>query len=130
MDPFSPTNTSHHSSLHAGVSEVKYNEYSAGHDHIAKNIASLMVGGYAIDSPEIQHWIGKHYEFVCQFWTPNRIAYKSLALTYTMDPAFKATYEAYEEGLALFIQRAINLWADHNLSDDAVAETNTARGSK
>jgi hypothetical protein len=47
-----------------------------------------------------------------------------------MDPAFKATYEAYEQGLALFIQRAINLWADRNLTDEAVADTSTARNSK
>ena len=121
MDPFSPTNASSYSSLHAGVSEAKYNEYSAGHDHIAKNIASLMVGGYEFGSPEVQQWITKHYEFVCQFWVPNRIAYKSLALTYTMDPAFKATYEAYETGLALFIQKAINVWADKNLIEEREA---------
>ena len=119
MDPFSPTNVSSHSSLLAGVSEMKFNEYSAGHDHIAKNIASLMVGGHSIDSAEVQNWIAKHYEFVCQFWTPNRIAYKSLALTYTMDPAFKATYEAYEVGLSGFIQKAINVWADQNLTDES-----------
>ena len=118
MDPFSLTNASNFSSLHAGVSEVKFNEYSAGHDHIAKNIAALMTGGYSQDSDQVQHWIGKHYEFVCQFWTPNRIAYKSLALSYTMDPAFKATYEAYEVGLAGFIQKAINIWADRNLTDE------------
>jgi hypothetical protein len=116
MDPFSSTNSSSYSSLHAGVSEVKFNEYSAGHDHIAKNIAALMTGGHGLESAEVQHWIGKHYEFVCQFWVPNRIAYKSLALTYTMDPAFKATYEAYELGLAVFIQKAINYWADQNLN--------------
>jgi len=116
MDPFSSSNTSNYSSLHAGVSEVKFNEYKAGHDHIAKNIAALMTGGYGIESVEVQHWIGKHYEFACQFWVPNRIAYKSLALTYTMDPAFKATYEAYEEGLAAFIQKAIYIWADQNLN--------------
>jgi hypothetical protein len=117
MDPFSTANVSSHSSLHAGVSEIKFNEYSAGHDHIAKNIASLMVGGHTIDSSDVQNWIGKHYEYVCQFWTPNRIAYKSLALTYVMDPAFKATYEAYEPGLASYIQKAINIWADKNLTD-------------
>jgi hypothetical protein len=122
MDPFSSTNISNHSSLHAGVSEMRFNEYSAGHDHIAKNIAALMTGGHAIESTEIQHWIGKHYEFVCQFWTPNRIAYKSLALTYTMDPAFRATYEAYEVGLAAYIQRAINVWADKNLNDEPIGK--------
>lgn len=118
MDPFSQTNASNFSSLHAGVSEVKFNEYSAGHDHIAKNIAALMTGGHSQDSEQVQHWIGKHYEFVCQFWTPNRIAYKSLALTYTIDPAFKATYEAYEVGLSGFLQKAINIWADQNLADE------------
>ena len=117
MDPFSTTNASNYSSLHAGISETKFNEYSAGHDHIAKNIAALMSGGHALDSEEVQHWIGKHYAYVCQFWTPNRIAYKSLAITYTMDPAFKATYEAYETGLAAFMQKAINIWADQNLTD-------------
>jgi len=118
MDPFSSTNSSNYSSMHAGISETKFNEYSAGHDHIAKNIAALMTGGHKVESAEIQHWIGKHYDYVCQFWTPNRIAYKSLALTYTMDPAFKATYEAYELGLASFIQQAINVWADQNLADE------------
>lgn len=118
MDPFSTKNVSSHSSLHAGISETKFNEYSSGHDHIAKNIASLMVGGYQIDSSEVQLWIGKHYNFICQFWIPNRIAYKSLALTYVMDPAFKATYEAYEPGLATYIQKAINIWADVNLNEE------------
>ena len=75
-----------------------------------------MVQGNSADSEAIQEWIGKHYAYVCQFWTPNRVAYKSLALTYTMDPAFKATYEAYETGLAVFIQRAIYQWADANLA--------------
>jgi hypothetical protein len=122
MDPFSSTNASNYSSLHAGISEAKFNEYTAGHDHIAKNIAALMTGGHAIESAEIQHWIGKHYAYVCQFWIPNRIAYKSLALTYTLDPAFKATYEAYEIGLATFIQKAINIWADQNLNDEPIAK--------
>ncbi|MEY4018949.1 MAG: TipAS antibiotic-recognition domain, partial [Actinomycetota bacterium] len=35
--------------------------------------------------------------------------------TYVTDPAFKATYEAYAEGLAKYIQTAINIWAEANL---------------
>jgi hypothetical protein len=104
-----------HSTQH--VNAEQYQKHKAEHDHVAKNIADLMVAGNSVDSSEVQDWIGKHYEFVSQFWTPNRIAYKSLALTYTMDPAFKATYEAYEPGLAAFIQKAINIWADANLAD-------------
>ncbi len=108
---------SHSSAQHASqhTNTEQYNEYKRGHDHIAKNIADLMQAGKPIDNPDVQLWIGKHYEFVCQFWTPNKIAYKSLANTYVMDPAFKATYEAYSEGLAKYIQTAINFWAEANL---------------
>lgn len=123
MDPLSSRGSAQHSSLHSSVSDEKYKEYSSGHDQIAKNIAALMVGGQSVSSPEVQHWIGKHYDFVCQFWTPTRIAYKSLALNYTLDPAFKATYESYEVGLAVFIQKAINIWADQKLVDESTADS-------
>jgi hypothetical protein len=52
---------------------------------------------------------------VKQFWTPNKDAYKSLALTYVLDPAFKETYESFEPGLASYIKSAIEIWADQNL---------------
>lgn len=116
-------NSAQYSSLHTNAEQ--YNEYKRGHDLIARNIADLMVAGEDIASQEVQDWIAKHYEYVCQFWTPNRIAYKSLALTYTMDPAFKATYESFEIGLASFIQRAINLWADNNLADSPITNTSS-----
>jgi TipAS antibiotic-recognition domain len=106
-------NSSHHQSLHQ--QNEQHDEYRRGHEHIAKNLADLMRAGKEISDPDVQFWIGKHYEFILQFWTPNRIAYKSLALTYVMDPAFKATYEAFEPGLAKYIQTAINIWADVNL---------------
>jgi hypothetical protein len=115
---FSSDSTRQVQSLHAH--DAQYAEHKAGHDHIARNIADLMVAGKTIESEEIQLWIGKHFEYICKFWTPNRIAYKSLALTYTMDPAFKATYEAYEVGLALFIQKAIYHWADSHLNDEPI----------
>lgn len=111
-----------HSSLH--VNDAQYDEHRRSHDHIAKNIADLMQAGSEVQDPGVQEWIAKHYEFVAQFWTPNRIAYKSLALTYVMDPAFKATYESYATGLAQFIQKAINIWADQNLTDDAPGSNN------
>jgi hypothetical protein len=108
---------SHSSAQYASqhVNAEKYDEYRRGHDHIAVNIADLMKAGKPIGDADVQLWIGKHYEYVCQFWTPSKIAYKSLALTYVMDPAFNATYEAYAEGLAKFIQTAINIWAEENL---------------
>lgn len=107
---------SQHQSVNQNVSAEKHAEYSAQHDNIGRALGDLLANGAEIGDPLVQEWIGKHYEFVKQFWVPNRIAYKSLALTYVMDPAFKATYEAYQTGLAVFVQKAINIWADKNLS--------------
>jgi len=107
---------SYSQSFNQGVSASKHAEYSAQHDNIGRALGDLLANGAQIGDPVVQEWIGKHYEFVKQFWVPNRIAYKSLALTYVMDPAFKATYEAYQPGLAVFVQKAINIWADANLT--------------
>ncbi len=107
---------SYSQSFNQGVSASKHAEYSALHDNIGRALGDLLANGAEISDPVVQEWIGKHYEFVKQFWVPNRIAYKSLALTYVMDPAFKATYEAYQPGLAVFVQKAINIWADANLT--------------
>ncbi len=60
---------SHSSAQHASqhTNAEQYNEYKRGHDHIAKNMADLLQAGNPIDNPDVQVWIGKHYEFVCQF---------------------------------------------------------------
>jgi MerR family transcriptional regulator, thiopeptide resistance regulator len=107
--------SSHHQSVNQGVSQEKQDEYARQHDLIGRALGDLLASGASESDPVVQEWIGKHYAFVKQFWTPNRIAYKSLAMTYVMDPAFKATYESYQPGLAKFVQRAINIWAEANL---------------
>ena len=98
------------------VDASKHDEYARQHDHIARAIAALMEAGSTPESAEVQAWTAKHYAFVCQFWTPSRVAYKSLALTYVMDPRFKATYESFAVGLAKFMQLSVNRWADDNLA--------------
>ena len=108
--------SSQHQSVNQNVSAEQHAEYKGQHDNIGRALGDLLANGAEISDPVVQEWISKHYAFVSQFWTPNRVAYKSLALTYVMDPAFKATYEAYQPGLAVFVQRAINIWADANLT--------------
>mgnify|MGYP000125465330 CR=1 FL=1 len=82
---------------------------------LTSEFAARMAEGAHASDESVQELVKQHYEFTLQFWTPNKLAYKSLALTYVMDPAFKATYEAYAEGLAKYIQTAINIWAEANL---------------
>ena len=107
--------SSHEQNINQGVSAEQATEYQRQHDLIGRALGDLLANGSEISDPVVQEWIGKHYAFVKQFWVPNRIAYKSLAMTYVMDPAFKATYESYQPGLAAFVQKAINYWADRNL---------------
>lgn len=107
--------SSHEQNINQGVSAEQATEYQRQHDLIGRALGDLLANGSEVSDPVVQEWIGKHYAFVKQFWVPNRIAYKSLAMTYVMDPAFKATYEAYQPGLAAFVQKAINYWADQNL---------------
>ncbi len=91
-------------------------EYKAQHDAIATEVARLMTEGKENTDQLVQDQIKKHYEFVCQFWKPSKTAYKSLALTYVLDPAFEATYESFAPGLAKYIKSAIEIWSDQNLS--------------
>ncbi|MFM5904065.1 MAG: TipAS antibiotic-recognition domain-containing protein [Microbacteriaceae bacterium] len=106
-----------HQSINHGYTAEQAASFKAQHDEIASSLGQLMVDGATINDALVQEWIGKHYAFVAQFWTPTRTAYKSLALTYVLDPAFKSNYEAHAEGLAKFVQQSINIWADANLND-------------
>lgn len=102
--------------IHDAYSAKQQAEYKAQHDAIATEIARLMGEGAEITDQLVQEQIKRHYEFICQFWKPNKQAYKSLALTYVLDPAFEATYESFAPGLAKYIKSAIEIWADENLS--------------
>jgi len=102
--------------VNASYSEEQQAQYKAQHDAIAEAIADQKRKGVLFSDIEVQKLIAGHYAFIKQFWTPSKQAYKSLALTYVLDPAFEATYESYEPGLAKYIKSAIEIWADQNLS--------------
>jgi hypothetical protein len=101
--------------VNAAYTEDQQAQYKAQHDAIANAIAEQKRKGSLYNDVDVQKLIADHYAFVKQFWTPNKQAYKSLALTYVLDPAFEATYESFEPGLAAFIKKAIEIWADQNL---------------
>lgn len=102
--------------VNASYTEEQQAQYKAQHDAIANAIADQKRKGALYSDIDVQKLIADHYAFVKQFWTPNKQAYKSLALMYVLDPGFEATYEAFEPGLAAYIKKAIEIWADHNLA--------------
>jgi hypothetical protein len=101
--------------VNASYTEGQEAQFKAQHDAIAEAVAEQKRKGALFDDVEVQKLIADHYAFVKQFWTPNKVAYKSLALMYVLDPGFEATYEAFEPGLAAYIKKAIEVWADQNL---------------
>jgi hypothetical protein len=101
--------------MNAGYTAEQQSRYKQQHDAIAEAVAELKRSGKEVGNSQVQAEIANHYAFVKQFWTPNKQAYKSLALTYVLDPAFEATYESFEPGLAAYIKKAIEIWADQNL---------------
>jgi hypothetical protein len=71
-------------------------------------------GGHASDEG-VQELVKQHYEFILQFWTPNKEAYKSLAMTYILPSPYKDHYEEVAQGLGKFHYDAVCIWADKNL---------------
>jgi len=101
--------------VNASYTEGQRAQFKAQHDAIAEAVAEKKRKGALLSDVEVQKLIADHYAFVKQFWTPNKEAYKSLALTYVLDPAFEETYDSFEPGLAKYIKSAIEIWADQNL---------------
>ncbi len=94
--------------------EEKFAEVFAA---ITSRMNELMKSGVAPSDEQVQTEVGRHYEFVCQFWKPNRGAYKSLGMTYILPTAYKDFYDEFETGLGKFTYDAVVIWADANLKD-------------
>ncbi len=84
---------------------------------ITSRMNELMKSGAIASDPLVQDEVAKHYEFVCQFWTPNKEAYKSLGMTYILPTGYKDFYEGFEKGLGKFTYDAVVIWANENLKD-------------
>ncbi|MFG2533195.1 MerR family transcriptional regulator [Streptomyces sp. NPDC048516] len=79
-------------------------------------IAEFMVAGTPVADPAVQAEMHAHYQDICRFWTPDAAAYKGLAQTYADDPQFRANYDSIAEGLAVYQQQAMVVYADARLS--------------
>jgi len=75
-----------------------------------------MSEGIPASDENVQALVAKHYEFVSQFWTPSREAYKSLAMSYILPSPYRDSYESVQEGLGKYHYDAIVIWADSNLT--------------
>ena len=82
---------------------------------LTSEFASKMAEGVYAGDESVQALVKQHYDFILQFWTPTKEAYKSLALTYILPSPYRDAYESVANGLGKYHYDAICIWADRNL---------------
>jgi len=79
-------------------------------------MAELMTAGTDVGDAAVQAEVDAAYQAICQMWTPNAAAFKSLGQMYVDDPRFTATYDKIAPGLAEYYRDAMAAYADTRLS--------------
>ena len=92
-------------------------QFSKEFEAITTAMINAQKAGLSPHSTEVQDLVKAHYEFVSRFWTPNKSAYKNLALMYILPSEYRDYYENVEAGLSKFTYDAVCIWADKNLAD-------------
>lgn len=82
---------------------------------LTSEFATKMTEGFSVGDESVQALVKRHYDFVLQFWTPTKEAYKSLAMSYILPSPYRDHYEEVAKGLGKFHYDAMSLWADKNL---------------
>lgn len=82
---------------------------------VRDELAALFLAGAKPEDDGVQALVAKHYGWVCIFWTPNREQYTGLGQLYSSDERFTEFYDKKADGLAAFMCKAIEVWANANL---------------
>ena len=76
-------------------------------------LSECMKDGLKVEDGKVQELIGKHYEWVSNFYDPSKEIYSGLADLYVEDERFKINYEKIAVGLAEYISSAMKLFAEN-----------------
>ena len=82
---------------------------------LTSEFAAKMAEGVHASDESVQELVKQHYDFILQFWTPNKEAYKSLAMMYILPSQYRDSYEEVAKGLGKYHYDAVCIWADKNL---------------
>ncbi|MFM5904899.1 MAG: TipAS antibiotic-recognition domain-containing protein [Micrococcales bacterium] len=86
-------------------------------EQIAAELAQRLRSGDSASDASVQDLIAQHFDWVCNFWTPNATAYRGLGQMYVTDSRFTAYYDGFATGLAAFLNLAMAQFADTRLAD-------------
>jgi DNA-binding transcriptional MerR regulator len=82
---------------------------------ICTELTFLLKQHHKPDSVSVQAVIKKHYEWLKNFWLPNKESYTGMGIGYTA-PEWTAIFEPYHPQLAQYLADAIGIFAEKNLS--------------
>ncbi|MFM6979951.1 MAG: TipAS antibiotic-recognition domain-containing protein [Micrococcales bacterium] len=93
----------------AKLSKAEMAEIMQQHSDAALALAELFKADAKPTDAAVQAQIAKHYQWICNFWTPSREAYINLGKMYVADERFATNYNKYADGLAHFVCEAIEV---------------------
>lgn len=99
----------------AAMSEVEQAAVKEEGHQINLDLMVRIDAGDEAQASLVQVLVQRHYDWVCNYWTPNRDAYCGLAQTYMDNPEFRAFYDKYDPRLTDFLAAAMKVYAEANL---------------
>jgi hypothetical protein len=105
----------HSEQFQNNYSKEENQKFTQAFGELTSEFATKMTEGFSVDDESVQALVKRHYDFVLQFWTPTKEAYKSLAMSYILPSPYRDHYEEVAKGLGKFHYDAMCLWADKNL---------------
>ncbi|HLT11923.1 MAG TPA: MerR family transcriptional regulator [Micromonosporaceae bacterium] len=99
----------------SGLTKARADQLMEQWRQFGPHLVQLIDAGKAPADPDVQERIAEHYEWVCQFWTPNREAYIGLGDLYVNSPDFKSQFDAQHPQLAEFLRDAMTAYANARL---------------
>ena len=82
---------------------------------IARELGALFTAGKAIDAPETQELIDRHYRWILLSWTPNRESYTGLGNLYVDSDEFRVNFEVNGDNMAEWVRDAMAHYAQTRL---------------
>lgn len=99
------------------LNKQQWDQVQAAGDDVNRRMAELMSEHPA--NKVVQQVVAEHHEWIENFYDCNAEVYRGLAEMYVSDERFKAFYEKVKPGLAGFLSKAMQVYADEELGSRA-----------
>jgi MerR family transcriptional regulator, thiopeptide resistance regulator len=95
--------------------KADWEKSGAAFNAICQDLVAAMQRGLAAESPAVRKVIRRHYEWLKQFWTPNRESYAGHGQM-MVDSELRKAYEAHDPELPEFAAAAMKAFAESELA--------------